>query len=133
MQTELAPFGIDLFDLEEEARGQAKGFSGEGDGLADGGGTIWLKSFDPERAIKPLEIAFPVHQVLPDHLDWGRNDGGGADTKAHHVFLLLIAGWRQGMVRRRRTMGADSIAAWGRSRARTRAREWAVAFYNSLR
>jgi hypothetical protein len=48
----------------------------EGDRLADGGWTVWLKSFDPESATKPLGMAFPAHQVLPDHLDWGGDDGG---------------------------------------------------------
>ena len=79
MQAELPPFGIDLLDLEEEVRGEAKGFSCEGDSLASGGWAIWFTPFDLERAIKPLGIAFPVDQVLPDHLDWGGYDGGGTD------------------------------------------------------
>jgi hypothetical protein len=45
MQAELVSFGIDLFDLEEEVPGAAKGFSCEGDGLAYGGWTFWLTPF----------------------------------------------------------------------------------------
>ena len=37
IQAELISFGIDRFDLEDEVQGAAKGFSAEGDGLADGG------------------------------------------------------------------------------------------------
>ena len=44
--------------------------------MAEGGGTTWLKTFDLERAIKPLGMAFSVHQVLPDHLDRGGDDVG---------------------------------------------------------
>ena len=40
MQAELVSFGIDLFDLEDEVQGAAKGFSREGDGLACGGWTF---------------------------------------------------------------------------------------------
>jgi Tn3 transposase DDE domain len=45
LQAELVSFGIDLFDLEDEVQGAAKGFSPEGDGLADGGWTLWLTPF----------------------------------------------------------------------------------------
>jgi hypothetical protein len=45
MQAELVSFGIDLFDLEDEVPGAAKGFSCEGDGLAYGGWTFWLTPF----------------------------------------------------------------------------------------
>ena len=45
MQAELVSFGIDLFDLEDEVPGAAKGFSCEGDGLAYGGWTCWLTPF----------------------------------------------------------------------------------------
>ena len=45
MQAELVSFGIDLFDLEDEVQGAAKGFSCEGDGLAYGGWTFWLTPF----------------------------------------------------------------------------------------
>ena len=45
MQAELVSFGIDLFDLEDEVQGTAKGFSPEGDGLAYGGWTFWLTPF----------------------------------------------------------------------------------------
>jgi len=79
MQTELAPFGIDLLDLEAEVRGEAQGFSCEGDGLANRGWAFWLTPFYPKRAIKPLGIAFPVDEVLPYHLDRGGDDGGGTD------------------------------------------------------
>ncbi|HJT55290.1 MAG TPA: hypothetical protein VJ761_02255, partial [Ktedonobacteraceae bacterium] len=42
MQAELVSFRIDLFDLEDEVQGAAKGFSSEVDGLAYGGWTFWL-------------------------------------------------------------------------------------------
>jgi hypothetical protein len=45
MYAELVSFGIDLFDLEDEVQGAAKGFSREGDGLAYGGRTFWLNTF----------------------------------------------------------------------------------------
>jgi len=45
MQAELVSFGIDLFDLEDEVPGAAKGFSPEVDGLAYGGWTFWLTPF----------------------------------------------------------------------------------------
>ena len=45
MQAELVSFGIDLFDLEGEVQGAAKGFSCEVNGLAYGGWTIWLTTF----------------------------------------------------------------------------------------
>ncbi len=45
MQAELVSFGIDLFDLEDEVQGAAKGFSSEVDGLAHGGWTFWLTPF----------------------------------------------------------------------------------------
>jgi len=45
MQAELVSFGIDLFDLEDEVQGAAKGFSCEVDGLAYGGWTFWLTTF----------------------------------------------------------------------------------------
>jgi hypothetical protein len=79
MQAELTPFRVDLLNLEAKARSEAKGFSCEGDGLADRGWAFGLKSFDPKRAIKPLGIAFPVDEVLPDHLNRGGDDGSGTD------------------------------------------------------
>ena len=54
VQAELVSFGIDLFDLEEEEPGAAKGFSCEVDGLAYGGWTFWFTPFYMDRAIKPL-------------------------------------------------------------------------------
>jgi hypothetical protein len=77
MQTEPVPFGIDLFDLEDEAPGAAKGFPSEGDGLAYQGRAFWLNTFYLD--IGPLGIAFPLDEVLPDHLDRGGDDGGGTD------------------------------------------------------
>ncbi len=58
MQGELVSFGIDLFDLEDEVPGAAKGFSSEVDGLADGGWTFWLTTFWLDRAIKILSHTF---------------------------------------------------------------------------
>jgi hypothetical protein len=97
VQAELVSFGIDLFDLEDEVPpGAAKGFSCEGDGLADGGWTFWLTTF--YRDIGPLGPAFPLDEVLPDHLDRRRDDGGGTNCQTHSMFLLSIAGWGQGTV-----------------------------------
>jgi hypothetical protein len=92
VQTELVPFGIDLFDLEDEVPGAAKGFSSEGDGLAYRGRAFWLKTFYLD--IGPLSIAFPLYEVLPDHLNWGGDDRSGTDGEAHSMFLLSIAGLR---------------------------------------
>ena len=75
MQAELVSFGIDLFDLEDEVPGAAKGFAREEDGLADRGRAFWLTSFDLD--ISPIGIAFPLGEVLPHHLDWGGDDGDG--------------------------------------------------------
>ncbi len=47
VQAELVSFGIDLFDLEGEAQGEAKLFSREVDGLAYDGWTFWLTTFYP--------------------------------------------------------------------------------------
>jgi hypothetical protein len=77
MQTELAPLGIDLFDLEAEAQGAAKGFTSEVDGLAYGGRPFWLATFYLD--IGPRRIAFPLDEVLPDYLDRGGDDGNGTD------------------------------------------------------
>ena len=77
MQVELVSFGIDLFDLEGEAHGAAKSFSCEVDGLACGGWTFWLTAFYPD--IGPIEIAFPLYEVVPDHFDRRRDDCDGTD------------------------------------------------------
>jgi hypothetical protein len=78
MHAELVSFGIDLFDLEDEVpQGAAKGFSSEGDGLAYGGWTFWLTTFYLD--IGPLEIAFPLDEVPPDHLNRRRDDCGGTN------------------------------------------------------
>src|SRR5258708_33757539 len=98
MQAELVSFGIDLFDLEDEVQGSAKGFSCEVDGLAYGGWTFWLTPFCLERAIKPLGPAVPLNEDPPDHLDLGCDDGGGTDCQTHRMFLLSISGWRQGTI-----------------------------------
>jgi hypothetical protein len=79
MQAELMSFGIDLFDLEEEVPGAAKGFARKGDGLAYAGRTFWLNAFRVKGTIKPLGIAFPLHEVLPDHLNRCFDHGGGAN------------------------------------------------------
>jgi hypothetical protein len=55
----------------------AKGFSSEGDGLAYGGWAVWLKTLHLD--IGPLEIAFPLYEVPPDHLDRRRDDCGGTN------------------------------------------------------
>jgi hypothetical protein len=86
MQAELVSFGIDLFDLEDEVQGAAKGFSREVNGLAYGGWTFWLTPFYLD--IGPLGIAFPLDEVLPDRLDRRSDDGGGTDCQAHSMFLL---------------------------------------------
>jgi hypothetical protein len=96
MQAELVSFGIDLFDLEDEVQGAAKGFSREVDGLAYGGWTFWLTTFYLD--IGPLGIAFPLYEVPPDHLNRGCDDCGGTDCQAHSMFLLSISGWRQGII-----------------------------------
>src|SRR5437667_8627358 len=96
MQAELVSFGIDLFDLEDEVPGAAKGFSREVDGLAYGGWTFWLTTFYLD--IGPLGIAFPLYEVPPDHLDRRRDDGGGTNCQTHSVFLLSISGLRQGLI-----------------------------------
>jgi hypothetical protein len=98
MQAELVSFGIDLFDLEDEVPGAAKGFSCEVDGLAYGGWTFWLTAFYLDIGREPLGIAFPLYEVLPDHLDRCRDDCGGTDCQAHSVFLLSISGSRQGII-----------------------------------
>jgi hypothetical protein len=90
MQAEQVSFGIDLFDLEEEVQGAAKGFSSEFDGLAYGGWTFWLTTFYLD--IGPLGIAFPLYEVPPDHLDRCRDDCGGTDCQAHRMFLLSSSG-----------------------------------------
>ena len=96
MQAELVSFGIDLFDLEDEVQGAAKGFSSEVDGLAYGGWTFWLNTFYLD--IGPLGIAFPLYEVPPDHLDRRRHDCGGTDRQAHTLFLLSSSGLRQGII-----------------------------------
>jgi hypothetical protein len=96
MQVELVSFGIDRFDLEDEVQGAAKGFSSEGDGLAYGGWTFWLKTFYLD--IGPLGIPFPSYEVPPDHLDRRRDDCDGTDGQAHSMFLLSISGLRQGII-----------------------------------
>ena len=58
IQAELVSFGIDLFDLEDEVQGAAKGFSCEVDGLAYAGWTFWLTPFYLDRAIKMLSHTF---------------------------------------------------------------------------
>ncbi len=88
MQAELVPFGIDFFDLEGEARGEAKGFSGEVDGLACDGRTLGLNPFYP--GICPLEIALPLYEVPPDHLDRRGDDCDGTDAQAHRMFLPAL-------------------------------------------
>ncbi len=77
MQAELVSFGIDLFDLEDEVQGAAEDFSSEVDGLACGGWTFWLNPL--YLGIGPLGIAFPLYEVLPDHLNRGCDDGGGTN------------------------------------------------------
>jgi hypothetical protein len=77
VQVELVSFGIDRFNLEDEVQGAAKGFSSEGDGLAYGGWTFWLTTFYLD--IGPLEIAFPLDEIPPDHLDRSCDDGGGTN------------------------------------------------------
>jgi hypothetical protein len=77
MNVELVSFGIDRFNLEDEVQGAAKGLSSEGDGLAYGGWTFWLTTFCLD--IGPLEIAFPLDEVPPHHLNRGCDDGGGTD------------------------------------------------------
>jgi hypothetical protein len=57
MRSELVPFGIDLFDLELEVPGAAKGSSGEVDGLACSDRGFWLNTFSLD--IGPRGIAFP--------------------------------------------------------------------------
>jgi len=90
MQAELASFGIDLFDFENEVQGAAKGFSCEVDGLAYGGWTFWLTPFYMDRAIKPLGIAFPSYEIPPDHLNRRCDDVGGTDCQTHSMFLLIM-------------------------------------------
>jgi hypothetical protein len=51
-------FRIDLFDLEDEVQGAAKGFSCEVDGLADAGWTFWPTPFYLDRAIKMVSDTF---------------------------------------------------------------------------
>jgi len=63
VQAELVSFVVDLFDLEDETQGAAKGFSSEGDGLAYGGWTFWFTPFYLD--IGPLGIAFPLNEVPP--------------------------------------------------------------------
>ena len=77
VQTDLVAFGFDLFDLEDEAQGAAKGFPVEVDGLTCGGGTCWLTAFYLD--IGPPGIAFPLDEVCPDHLDRGRDDCNGTN------------------------------------------------------
>ena len=89
MQVELVSFGIDRFNLENEVQGAAKGFSSEGDGLAYGGWTFWLTPFYLD--IGPLGPAFPLYEILPDHLNRGCDYGGGTDCQTHSMFLRLFA------------------------------------------
>jgi hypothetical protein len=77
MPVELVPFGVDRFDLEGEVQDTAKDSWSEGNGLANGGWTFWLTTLYLD--IGPLEIAFPLDEVLPDHLNRGCDDGGGAN------------------------------------------------------
>jgi hypothetical protein len=86
MQAELVPFGIDLLNLEGEAQGAAKVFPCEVEGLADAGWTFWLSPFYLDTG--PFGIAFPLYEVLPDHLDRRRDDRSGTDCQAHRMFLL---------------------------------------------
>jgi hypothetical protein len=74
VQVKLVPFRIDVFDLEDEVPRTAKGFSREVDGLAGSRRAFWLNTFYVD--IGPVGIALPVGEVLPDHLDRGRDDGG---------------------------------------------------------
>lgn len=77
MHPELAPFGIDLFDREGEAHGTAKGSSSKVHSLTRRCGSCWL---DPLYLhIGPLGIAFPLDEMLPNHLDRRGDDGGGTD------------------------------------------------------
>ena len=77
MQAKLVSFGIDRFDLEDKVQGAAQGFACERDGLAYGGWTFWLAPFYLD--IGPVEIAFPLDEVVPDHLNRGCDDGGGTN------------------------------------------------------
>jgi hypothetical protein len=95
MQAELVSVRIDLFDLEDEVQGAAKGFSSEVDGLACCGWTFWLNTFYLD--IRPLGVAFPFYEVPPDHLDRRRDDCGGTDCQAHNMLLLSNPGFRQGI------------------------------------
>jgi len=90
IHAEYVSFGIDLFDLEGEAQGAAQDFSGEVDGLACAGWTVRLTPFCLDRGIEPLGIAFPLDEVLPDHLNRGRDDGGGTDCQTHGLCLLSM-------------------------------------------
>ena len=77
MHTELTPFGINLLDFEREAHRAAKGSSSEVHSLTRSGGACWL---DPLYLhIGPLGIAFPLDEILPNHLDRRGDDGGGTD------------------------------------------------------
>ena len=89
MQVELVSFGIDLFDLEDEVQGAAKGFSREVDGLAYGGWTFRLTTFYLDIG-EPFGIAFPLYEVPPDQLDRRRDDCGGTDCQTHGMFLLSM-------------------------------------------
>jgi hypothetical protein len=81
MDVELVFFGIDRFNLEEEVQGTAKNSSSEGNGLTYGGWTFWVTTFDLD--IGPLEIALPLDEVPPDHLNRGCDDGGGTNRQTH--------------------------------------------------
>src|SRR5258708_24098736 len=100
------------FDLEDEVQGPAKGFSSEGDGLADGGWTFWLNTFWLD--IAPLEIAFPLYEVPPDHLNRGRDDGGGTNVQTHSVCLLSNSGSRPGIIPK--TTEQSSTGCYGSAR-----------------
>lgn len=78
MYAELMAIGIDFFNLDK--RGvpvAAKGFYIEVDGLAYDGWTVWLNRFYLHTG--PVAIAFPLYEILPDHLDRGCDDRGGTD------------------------------------------------------
>lgn len=87
MYVELVSFGIDRFNVEDEVQSAANDFSSERDGLAYGGWTFRLTMFYLD--IGPLEIAFPLDEVPPDHVDRGRDDCDGTDCQAHSMFLRM--------------------------------------------
>jgi hypothetical protein len=81
VQVDLMPVGIDRFDLEDEAQGEAKGFAREVDSLARGSWTGWLNPFWLD--IGPPGIALPLHQVPPDYRQRGGDNGGGTNGQTH--------------------------------------------------